>query len=72
MRVGIIFVTIAYSLAVLFVAGLVMTLQGDCAAGTSALEASTCARKAVFLGLSVIVSGAVVYGAAWRWVRKRW
>ena len=72
MRLGIALVTIMYALAVLFAAGLVMTLQGDCWAGTTDLEARACGRHAGFLGISVIAIGVIIYVAAWRWAKKRW
>ena len=72
MRWGIAFVTIVYFAVVFFLAGLGMALQGDCGAGTTQIEASECSRNAVIAGLVVLAIGAVLYVAAWRYIRRRW
>jgi len=72
MKLGVVFLTIVYWAAVLFLAGLVMALQGDCWAGTTQIEAAECSRNATAAGLVVIALGAVLYLGAWRYVRNRW
>lgn len=67
-----IFVTVVYSAIVLVVAGLAMTLQGDCWAGTTQIEASECSHNATVAGLVVIGAGVALYFAARHFVRSRW
>ena len=54
------------------IAGLAMTVHGDCGIGTTDAEAAACVREKGRVGLAAMAIGAVVYALAlWRFARRR-
>jgi hypothetical protein len=63
--------TIAYWAIWLGIAGLVMFVHGDCWAGTTEVEAASCAREKGWVGLAVLALAAVLYGMTiWGFVKR--
>ena len=54
------------------VAGLAMTVHGDCGVGAAALETDACVRDKGRVGLVTLALGAIAYALiVWRMVRRR-
>jgi len=52
-------------------AGLAMTIHGDCGAGATAAEAAACVREKGRVGVAAMAVGVVVYGLL-LWRLARW
>lgn len=53
------------------IAGLAMTVHGDCGIGATDVEAAACVREKGWVGVAAMAVGAVIYGIAlWRIVRR--
>jgi hypothetical protein len=54
------------------VAGLAMTIHGDCGIGATDAEAAACVREKGWVGIAALVLGVVVYGILiWRFAIPR-
>jgi hypothetical protein len=53
------------------VAGVAMTIHGDCGIGTTDAQMTACVREKGWVGIAATAVGALVYGiVAWRLVRR--
>jgi succinate dehydrogenase hydrophobic anchor subunit len=53
------------------IAGLAMVVHGDCGVGATVPETAACVREKGWVGLAVMLVGAVVYGvAAWKFAKR--
>ena len=53
------------------VAGLAMTVHGDCGIGTTDAEAAACVREKADLGLAALAIGGIAYALLlWRMLRR--
>ena len=64
--------TLAFWAVWIGIAGLAMTVHGDCGIGATDAEAAACVREKGRVGLAAMAIGAVVYAVAlWRIARGR-
>lgn len=71
-RLRIVLWSVAFWAVWLGIAGLAMTIHGDCGVGATEAEAAACVRAKGWVGIIVFAIGALPYGLMiWRMVKSR-